>query len=383
MLPPISLVFLNYADANSEKGVFESWKQSFGSFEVLDMSIRIVHYVNQFFAGIGGEDQASIGPGVKEGAAGPAIGLEKALAGEGIVLATVYCGDNYIAEGQEDAANEVVDLIKTYQPDVVVAGPAFGSGRHGLACGYVCRAVTDNLAIPAITSMYVDSPGAAQFAASVTIVPTTETAAGMGKALAGMARLALKLAAGEQLGMPEEDGYIPRGYRKNEFSEKIAATRAVEMLLKKMGNETFHTEWPLPRYERITPPAAHQGTDGMKVALLSEGGLVPKGNPDALPSGWATTWFKYDISQVENLLENEYESVHGGIDTSHANQDPDRIIPLDVMKELEHAGVLQLHDQLYSTVGNMGALVDMRRIGNEMAEDMLAAGVNAVIIGAT
>ena len=84
------------------------------------MSIRIVHYMNQFFAGIGGEDQASIGPGVKEGAAGPAIGLEKVLGDSGVVVATVYCGDNYMAEGRESAASEVVDIIKTYQPDVVV-----------------------------------------------------------------------------------------------------------------------------------------------------------------------------------------------------------------------------------------------------------------------
>ena len=53
------------------------------------------------------------------------------------------------------------------------------------------------------------------------------------------------------------------------------------------------------------------------------------------------------------------------------------------MKEMQKAGTIQLHSELYSTVGNMGALAEMRRIGNDIARDMLAAGVNAVIIGAT
>ena len=33
--------------------------------------IRVVHYLNQFFAQIGGEEKADIGPGFKEGPIGP------------------------------------------------------------------------------------------------------------------------------------------------------------------------------------------------------------------------------------------------------------------------------------------------------------------------
>jgi betaine reductase len=38
----------------------------------MSASLRVVHYVNQFFGGIGGEDQANVGVSVKTGAVGPA-----------------------------------------------------------------------------------------------------------------------------------------------------------------------------------------------------------------------------------------------------------------------------------------------------------------------
>ena len=33
----------------------------------MSSSLRVVHYLNQFFAGVGGEEKASEGPQVKEG----------------------------------------------------------------------------------------------------------------------------------------------------------------------------------------------------------------------------------------------------------------------------------------------------------------------------
>ena len=44
---------------------------------------RIVHIVNQFFAGIGGEDKADVAVGVVEGAAGAARGLQAQLGRSG------------------------------------------------------------------------------------------------------------------------------------------------------------------------------------------------------------------------------------------------------------------------------------------------------------
>ena len=41
--------------------------------------LRVVHYVNQFFAGVGGEDQAGVGPARAERLSGPSTALQAAL----------------------------------------------------------------------------------------------------------------------------------------------------------------------------------------------------------------------------------------------------------------------------------------------------------------
>ena len=40
---------------------------------------RVVHYLNQFYAGIGGEEKANIPPQMKEGIVGPGKPLQDAL----------------------------------------------------------------------------------------------------------------------------------------------------------------------------------------------------------------------------------------------------------------------------------------------------------------
>jgi glycine reductase len=346
--------------------------------------LRVVHYINQYFAGVGGEEKASIGPESREGPVGPGIGLQAAFGDAATVVGTVFCGDNYLTGENDGAAlGEVVELIRSFSPDVVVAGPSFGSGRYGLACGLVCQQVQEQLGIPAVAGMHEDSPGAEQYRKLVTIVPTRETAVGMGAALSELARLASKVGRGETLGAPDEDGYLARGYRQNEFSNERSAARAVTLLLKKLKGESYRTEWPLPHYDRVAPPAPLAKRESIRVALVAEGGVVPKGNPDKIPSAWATTWAKYDLKGLSDLTGGSFETVHGGFDTTAANQDPDRLLPLDVLRDLEHTGKVEVYGYMYSTVGNMGSITVMRRLGEEIAKELKEARVDAVLVGST
>ena len=68
------------------------------------MSFRVIHYINQFFGGIGGEELADHKPEVREGQAGPALALNNALQGEAEVVATIVCGDNYCVGNQKEVA---------------------------------------------------------------------------------------------------------------------------------------------------------------------------------------------------------------------------------------------------------------------------------------
>ena len=145
--------------------------------------LRVVHYLNQFFGGVGGEDKAGTGPQVKDGPIGPGRAIQQALGDQGEVVATVICGDNYFVERTEEATEEVVQMVSSYRPDAVVAGPAFEAGRYGIACGTVCQAVQNTLAIPAVTGMYQENPGVELFRKDVYIVQTAESARGMADAV--------------------------------------------------------------------------------------------------------------------------------------------------------------------------------------------------------
>ena len=110
--------------------------------------IRVVHYINQFFGQIGGEEKAGVGPSLVNGAVGPGILIDRLLGMRGKVIATVICGDNYFAEKPEAAASEVLDLIAPLKADIFIAGPAFNAGRYGLACGQMCKTVERGWASP-------------------------------------------------------------------------------------------------------------------------------------------------------------------------------------------------------------------------------------------
>ena len=98
------------------------------------MSKRIVHYINQFYAGVGGEEKADHKPEKRDGFAGPGMALNGALSGKGEVVGTVICGDSHFNENIDETAKVVLEMIKSYSPDVVVVGPAFNAGRYGMAC---------------------------------------------------------------------------------------------------------------------------------------------------------------------------------------------------------------------------------------------------------
>jgi glycine reductase len=120
------------------------------------------------------------------------------------------------------------------------------------------------------------------------------------------------------------------------------------------------------------------------VALVTDGGLVPKGNPDHIPRGFARVWGAYSITGKDALAADEYEVSHGGYDNRQVQSDPHRLVPVDVMRQMERDGVVgRLHPEFLSTTGNVNPLENSRRIGREMAERLKEAGVDSVILTST
>jgi glycine reductase len=341
--------------------------------------MKAVHYLNQFFAGMGGEDQAETPPTRLDGAVGPGRGLAPELVDVELV-ATLACGDDYFAAHEAEALTQLLAWLEAEQPDVLVAGPAFGSGRYGYACArFAAEAV--GRGIPAVAAMHEENPGV-EAAGAAHVVPTAVNVAGMRDALPRLATLASALASGRELGPSDEEGYLARGFRRNYLADKTGAERAVELLLAKLGGE-LRTEVG-GDLDRVEPPPPVSDLSEALVALVTEAGCVPQGNPDHLQSVRAQGWFRYDLAGADTLASGRYESVHGGFDVTLANEDPNRLVPLDTVRGLERSGrVGRVHESLYTTTGNGTPVVAATRFGQEIAGQLRDAGVQAVLLSGT
>lgn len=346
--------------------------------------IRVVHYINQFFGQIGGEEMAHIAPEKREGVVGPGAAIQKEFKGEAEIVGTIICGDSYFAENQEKAEQEILEMVRSFNADLFIAGPAFNAGRYGTACGAVAKLVKDELNIPVLTGMYIENPGSDMFKKELYIISTKNNAAGLREAAPKMAALALKLAKNEEIGAPEVEGYIERGIRKNYFATERGSKRAVDMLVKKLKGEEFVTEFKMPDFDRVPPAAPVADITKAKVAIVTSGGIVPKNNPDRIEASNAQRFGEYDIEGVMDLTEATYETAHGGYDPTYANKDSDRVIPVDVLRDMEKEGKIgSLHRYFYSTVGNGTAVLSSKKYGQEIAKRLLADGVQAVIMTST
>jgi betaine reductase len=346
--------------------------------------LRVVCYLNQFFGQIGGEDKAGVGPQTFPGAVGAARAVQQALGDAGRVVASVVCGDNYVAERPDAALAELLELVAAATPELLIAGPAFQAGRYGVACGALCASVSARLGIPAVTGMHAENPGVALYRRRVYIVSTGADAARMLDEARRLVGLGLKLARREPVGAPEAEGYFPRRLTRNVQADANAAQRATAMLLDKLAGRPVTSEVPLPDFPRIPPPPAVRDLRHATIALVTDGGLVPMGNPDGIEAIAATRYGAYDIEGQPGLDPRHYDNVHRGYDTTFVKQDPHRLVPVDVAREMEREGAIgKLHETVYSTTGVATTLANSERMGQEIAAQLRAARVDAVILTST
>lgn len=349
---------------------------------------KAILYINQFFGQIGGEEMADFPPEIREGLVGPAIELKKQL-GEGYeVTHTIICGDNFMGSRQEEAINTILGFLEGKELDIFFAGPAFRAGRYGSACGNICKAVKEKFKVPVITSMNEENPGVDMFRKQIYIFEGGASAAAMRKDISVMAAFGKKLLAGEELLSAEEEGYYGRGIRKQVFLDPPvnAADRVIGMLLKKVKGERFISELPIPPSDLvpIAPAISPEELSKLQVALVTSGGIVPVGNPDRIQSASATKWGKYDVSKLHDLVDGKFMTIHAGYDPAAANADPDVVLPLDALRAYEKEGRIGgVYKYFYSTVGTGTTQAEAARMGREIAAELIADGVKAVILTST
>jgi glycine reductase len=346
--------------------------------------MRVVHYINQFFAGVGGEEKAGMGFDARDGAVGPGRLLEQVSGGEAKIIKTLVCGDNYAVEHQDEVIAFVLEALREAGAELFAAGPCFQAGRYGMAAGMLCVAVQSKLGIPAVTAMSEENPGADLYREKLYIVDSGASPASMRGVLIKMARLGKKLVENSDIGLPAEEGYLRRGLIRDRFVEATAAVRLVDMLMAKVKGERFESEMAPVRFEPAPLPPPIADLSKSKVMLITDGGLVPKGNPDRIEGTAATRWGSYSIAERDGLDGADYEISHGGYDPRFVQADPDRLVPLDAARELEREGVIgKLHDEFLSTSGLSNPLSNTRRMGREIAAKAKREGVDAVILTST
>lgn len=342
---------------------------------------RVVCFINQFFAQIGGEEKADVGFGMEEKAIGPAMLFEKLLKDDCELVGTVYCGDNYFAEKGDESAEEGLALVEKLKPDLFIAGPAFNAGRYGYSCGKMVSIVANRLGIPTVTGMYPENPSVDIFRKDTYIVETGILSSGMRTVAPKMASIGLRLLKNEPIKGAIEEGYIPRDIILNEEQPFNAAHRAIEMVLSKIKGETFKSELLPPIFDNVDPAPAVEDISKAKLAVVTDGGFIPESNPDRLKPNGSTTWGHYNW---DKLLEEKHFVIHSGYDGTTVMENPYRLMPMDVLRDLVAENKLgEVDDEVYVATGNCASVSASKRIGEEIAARLLDKGVQAAILTST
>ena len=349
---------------------------------------RIMHYLNQFFAGVGAEDKTDTPPDFREGALGLGKRLQSLLGDSAKIVVTTYCGDNYFAENTDKALEAILEIAKDHDVEIVVAGPAFAAGRYGFACSEACHFLSASAGLRCLTGMFPENPGVDGYRQykdkGVFLLPTSDALTGMEEALLRMAKFISKLASGSAIGSAAEEGYLPRGIRLDVDVSKIGAGRAIDMLLDRLAGRSFASEIPYESFEEI--PVASPITDikDACVALASSSGVTAAGNPYGFKMFRNTKFEKYPVSNMNTMKEAGWDILHGGYGTDFMLANPNYGVPLDASRELENEGAFgRLYTYFYGTTGVDGILSDMKNIGRGMVADMKNEGVDAVLLVST
>lgn len=344
---------------------------------------KIVHYLNQFFGGKGGEDQANLDLSLVEGPVGPGRLLQTQMGPEYEVVATLICGDNYAIEHSSELEHSLRTALTDLKPDVLVAGPAFDAGRYGIACGLACK-IAGEEGIPAVTAMEPDNPGVTKHAIDAYILPTGADAVNMPQIIASISDFTKRLVEGPDIGAAYDEGFIPRGIRRRAESEHPTHKRAVSMLLDKLNGKEYQSEIPVISPDRVNPAPPIEDLSEALVGMITTGGLVPKGNPERQTSGNPDRYYKYSIEGLDEMVSDDWEAFHGGYFNITTSENPNYILPLRAVRELERTGEIGSLSPTIFTMPGVGTPIDKaRRFGSEMAEELIESGVDACILVAT
>lgn len=163
-----------------------------------------------------------------------------------------------------------------------------------------------------------------------------------------------------------------------------APKRCLRMLLSKFKGEDYNTEVNMAPSQMRSKPSLSVPLNQANILLLTDGGIVPRGNPDQIPPTNADRFGVYYLSNIRSLDADSYEISHQGYDHGLVDENPNRLLPVDVLSELAREGVIgSLCPFFISTTGVMIASENARLMGEKVAKFIENKSVHAVIIIST
>jgi len=120
------------------------------------------------------------------------------------------------------------------------------------------------------------------------------------------------------------------------------------------------------------------------IAMVTTGGLVRKGNPDHQVSASATRYHRHSVRELESLTPEGWEAYHAGYFNHIVNRNPNYILPLSFLRDLEGKGRIGgVHEWIYALPGVSTPVAVATRLGEGIARDLSAAGVDGCLLVAT
>ena len=140
----------------------------------------------------------------------------------------------------------------------------------------------------------------------------------------------------------------------------------------------------MPKFDRVAPAAPITDIKHAKIAVVTSGGIVPVGNPDHIESSNATRFGYYTMEGMDSLSKDDYMTIHGGYDRQFVMKNPNLVIPLDVMREMEKDGEFgELANYFCSTTGTGTATGSAAKFGDAIGKKLVEDHVDGVILVST
>ena len=104
--------------------------------------MKVLLFFDQTQAGAGGKERPNVELAVEKGGIGSYHMFERfAKDVDATVLATMYCGNGYFFENQEEVVRKVVGLTKKLGADVVICGPCFNYADYAHMSAILSEAI--------------------------------------------------------------------------------------------------------------------------------------------------------------------------------------------------------------------------------------------------